>query len=773
MSNTVRVASIGDTVVMPVGTQTWSYPFFYSKGINLLGSGGYDTNATKTVLLENVTNSTSTDNSQALILLLTAAGQNYKLSNFQIQRGARAAFLLGGAIQFYGNSTNVWIDQVEIGPINNRGVQVCDAVTGLCSRSHFPYWKNGQPFLIRQYNLFRTSGYGDGSWENSVDLNGGNNWWIVEDCLFDPDSSAAPGSGGSAYVGAIDGWAGCRIMFRFNTLYGKQTHISIHGTESSKRERGGRVLLAYNNLFVTTNAFDTCIDLRSGTGLIYSNRFQGTWNSAVKGNAYRSFFPFSPWGAVDGTSRFDHPDLTDGAGTPGGAGDGVFEAGTITSGGTSFAVDTSKAWTTNQWSGYLFREVDSFVATGGGVRSVTVAGANWGINQWIGREIRNNVNGDKSRVASNTTNTLSLNTEFYPMNMSGGGSFTLSRSCEILSNTTNRVTMYGQGGFTGGADYFYSASQSYEMRKSDYSLDQTGRGLCDVIVGGGTPNNQDLHQALKPVYEWNDVVDVNIHSVFSPASSVVKSGRDFFINTPAPGYSGFTHPHPWVSSANGKSAPTISSIPPQTITKNTSTGPLSFTIADADTPVNNLVVTGSSSDTNLVPIANISITGTNGNDMVTVTPATGQSGVATITLHVTDTDGLSASTAFVLTVNDSPNTPPTISDITDKTTPANHSIGPIAFTIGDAETSVTNLTLTGTSSNQALVPASHITFGGSGANRTVTIDPVAGLDGSVIITVIVTDGASATTSDSFVLTVTSNSSTTSRFFNPVRNLRRL
>ena len=40
---------------------------------------------------------------------------------------------------------------------------------------------------------------------------------------------------------------------------------------------------------------------------------------------------------------------------------------------------------------------------------------------------------------------------------------------------------------------------------------------------------------------------------------------------------------------------------------------------------------------------------------------------------------------------------------------------PIAFTIGDAETAIGALTLSGTSSNAALVPDANITFGGSGA----------------------------------------------------------
>jgi hypothetical protein len=98
------------------------------------------------------------------------------------------------------------------------------------------------------------------------------------------------------------------------------------------------------------------------------------------------------------------------------------------------------------------------------------------------------------------------------------------------------------------------------------------------------------------------------------------------------------------------------------------------------------------------------------------------------------------------------NTPPTLSNITDKTTNINIPTGPISFTIGDAQTPPGGLTVSGGSSNQTLVPNGNIVFGGSGTNRTVTITPAAGQSGNTTITISVSDGV-ATTSDSFGLTV--------------------
>ncbi len=107
-----------------------------------------------------------------------------------------------------------------------------------------------------------------------------------------------------------------------------------------------------------------------------------------------------------------------------------------------------------------------------------------------------------------------------------------------------------------------------------------------------------------------------------------------------------------------------------------------------------------------------------------------------------------------LAIDETANTAPTISDITNKTTAQNTSTGAIAFTVGDTETAAASLNVTRSSSNTTLVPNANIVLGGSGANRTVTITPAAGQSGTATITLTVTDGGSATASDTFVLTVT-------------------
>ncbi len=140
-----------------------------------------------------------------------------------------------------------------------------------------------------------------------------------------------------------------------------------------------------------------------------------------------------------------------------------------------------------------------------------------------------------------------------------------------------------------------------------------------------------------------------------------------------------------------------------------------------------------------------------GADTVTATfAAPAAPAVLTFTLAVTDAFGLSCLTSdeVVVTVYDDP---PTLSDISAQSTTDGQALT-FTITVDDVESGPDGLTLSGASSNEALAPASDITFGGSGGTRTVTITPTAGVTGTATITLTVSDGLNAT-SKSFVLTV--------------------
>lgn len=180
------------------------------------------------------------------------------------------------------------------------------------------------------------------------------------------------------------------------------------------------------------------------------------------------------------------------------------------------------------------------------------------------------------------------------------------------------------------------------------------------------------------------------------------------------------------------------------------TAAIPFTIGDIETPAGSLVLSAASSNPALVPVENIVFGGSDSNRTVTVTPAPGQQGTTTITITVTDGDAGKSSRKFVLAVG-----LPVISDIASQIVPADATLGPIAFTVGDTETPLSGLTVTASSANQSLLLDGNIIIDGVGADRTLSATPSPGQSGLVLVTVTVSDGQNQA-SDTFALTVHPN-----------------
>jgi len=185
--------------------------------------------------------------------------------------------------------------------------------------------------------------------------------------------------------------------------------------------------------------------------------------------------------------------------------------------------------------------------------------------------------------------------------------------------------------------------------------------------------------------------------------------------------------------------PSISSVSNQSTRVNTQTPEIPFTVGDAETAADQLLVTATSSDQALVPDDSIFLGGSGSNRTVSIFPAFDQTGTATITLTVTDNGGKFTTTSFLLTVIPA-NTPPTISAFTSYNTIRNVPFAPVNFTVGDAESAPGDLTVTALSSNPSVIPEGNLQFGGAGADRTLNITPAADEYGNSVITVTVSDG---------------------------------
>jgi hypothetical protein len=181
--------------------------------------------------------------------------------------------------------------------------------------------------------------------------------------------------------------------------------------------------------------------------------------------------------------------------------------------------------------------------------------------------------------------------------------------------------------------------------------------------------------------------------------------------------------------------PLISDVPDQVIPQDSSTTLLYLTVGDSETSFSGLVVTATSSNSLLVPndAAHLTIAGTTAQRTIAVTPLAGQTGSTTVTMLVTDGDGATSDSSFILVVTP-PNTSPVVSGI-----PGHFIIykdkaaDQISISVSDAESPAELLVLSATSSNIALVGNDSIRIDGTGSSRQVTISASPGQVGVSVL----------------------------------------
>lgn len=199
-------------------------------------------------------------------------------------------------------------------------------------------------------------------------------------------------------------------------------------------------------------------------------------------------------------------------------------------------------------------------------------------------------------------------------------------------------------------------------------------------------------------------------------------------------------------------APTLgSNIPTQTLTEDTN----ATNAFDLDTYFSDVDFNDDDNYTCTVtndldgPLGHMTL---NANRSVDFTLNANAPGSDTIQFSCQDGGGLAtASNAITVTVTNV-NDNPTISALADQTVSEDAATSSLAFTVSDIETSASNLTVTASSANVALVPNANLVIAGSGGDKTITITPAAHQTGSSVITVTVNDGTTTVT-EAFTVTV--------------------
>ena len=241
-----------------------------------------------------------------------------------------------------------------------------------------------------------------------------------------------------------------------------------------------------------------------------------------------------------------------------------------------------------------------------------------------------------SGVANN--NTGSLSGTAYD-DMLGTGS--LASSDPVLANI--KITLTGTDSSSTAVNQTATTSTSGTYTFSNlvagtYTLTATlptflSVGRATAGNEGGTPSGESIGSITLPAGAAGTGYNFSTSGLTAEFLSV----NLFLASTPA-------------ASQVLNPGPTISAIANQSVAEDASTSAVSFTVADAFAPASALSVSGSSSNTTLVPTANIVYGGSGADRTVTVTPASGQTGTATITTTVTDPYGDVSDVAFTLSV---------------------------------------------------------------------------------------------------------------------------
>jgi len=294
------------------------------------------------------------------------------------------------------------------------------------------------------------------------------------------------------------GWdcnQGGKYVVRHSHLF--DTEILAHSTGTFGRGRGGRAQELYNNDY-HWSYYQTMDGVANCTMIAHDNTYVGIKPRGYGLQTYRTFYNYSAFfNGADGRNHWDYNVTeSDGMTHIHGHPPYLFDSGTISS------------------------------ASGNDPCTITDTSKNWAPNHWVSYSLRRLSDGATAYVQRNTHHTLT-------------------------------VRQWSPG------DAHWAAGQGYEIRRVLRAIDQPGSGAGDLL-SGANPTPKWLNQVREGCYSWNNIYTPDgSHINFTPGINAglgpgLVQGLDYFNDTPLPGYTPYTYPHPLT-----KSLP-----PPEQMTRN-------------------------------------------------------------------------------------------------------------------------------------------------------------------------------------------------------------
>lgn len=238
----------------------------------------------------------------------------------------------------------------------------------------------------------------------------------------------------------------------------------------------------------------------------------------------------------------------------------------------------------------------------------------------------------------------------------------------LTSGSANRTaTLTPASGQTGSTTVTLTVSDGTKTSASSFTVTVAAnvggntapviQGIANETIVAGSAYGP-LPLVIKDTESSEGALTLSVASsntVLVPATNIVFGGQNWgrtLTTTPAAGQTGrsvitlavsdgtYTTSTSFVLDVvSGDTPPTISALPTtHTPTLGSTPQAIAFNVSDAETAVADLRVTASSSNTALVPAANIVVGGSGSLRSVTITPPPGQTGATTVTLTVSDGD---------------------------------------------------------------------------------------------------------------------------------------